>query len=91
MFEAFKVTVGEEGLNETWQAKFPKTVECKCGGEARHGFTAKEEFSGTPGEGHVCDLHDNNGEGAYWLHDCCAVAVYFCKDCLETTSKYNQA
>ena len=87
----FKVTVGSEGLKETWQREFPKTVKCDhCGGEARHGFTAKEGFSGTPGEGHVCDLHDNNGKGDFWLHDCCAVAVYLCKDCLKPSALYNQ-
>ena len=30
-----------------------------------------------------------DGEG-YWLHDACAVAVYFCKKCLNTTALYNQ-
>ena len=86
----FEITIGEEGLKKTWQAKFPETAHCsKCGGEARHGFTAKEGFSGEPGKGHVCDLHINK-EGEYWLHDCCAVAVYFCKDCLSPTAKYNQ-
>lgn len=88
----FKITVGKEGLEKTWQGKFPETVECsKCGGEARHGFTAKEGFSGIPNKGHVCDLYENKGDGEYWLHDCCAVAVYFCKDCLNTTAEYNQA
>ena len=31
------------------------------------------------------------GKGNYWLHDCCAVAVYFCKNCLKTTTLNNQA
>lgn len=87
----FKVTVGEDGLAETWQAEFPETVKCDhCGGEARHGFTAKEGYSGIPGKGHVYDLHDNNGKGDFWLHDCCAVAVYLCKDCLKPSALCNQ-
>lgn len=86
----FKVTIGEAGLKETWQAEFPETVKCNhCKGEARHAFTAKEGFGGTPGEGHVCDLHTNR-EGAFWLHDCCAVAVYLCKDCPKPSALYNQ-
>ena len=39
----------------------------------------------------VCWLHENEGAGGFWPHDAVAVAVYFCKDCLETTSLYNQA
>ena len=88
----FDVTIGKDGLNKTWQAEFPETVMCgKCGGEARHGFTAREDFSGVAGVGHVCDLHANGGKGDFWLHDCCAVAVYFCRDCLNPTARYNQA
>jgi hypothetical protein len=39
----------------------------------------------------VTDLHENKGQGGFWLHDCCTVAVYFCKECLEPTALYNQA
>jgi len=40
----------------------------------------------------VTGLHDSDPDGkGFWLHDCCAVAVYFCKKCLETTALYNQA
>jgi hypothetical protein len=28
--------------------------------------------------------------GGLWLHDCCAVAVYFCTRCLEATAEYTQ-
>ena len=38
----------------------------------------------------VCSLHLNEGKGGFWLHDCCAVAVYFCVDCLNPTALYNQ-
>ena len=84
-----KVTLGKEGLTRTWQADFPETTECvHCQGEARIGFVADEIGSEAP---HVCNLHPNDPDGeGYWLHDCCAVAVYFCKKCLKTTALYNQ-
>lgn len=87
-----KVLLGKEGLDATWQAEFPETTKCAyCKGDCRVGFVVHEQYSGTPGEGHVCDLHENGGPGNFWLHDCCAVATYFCKDCLKPTSLYNQA
>lgn len=87
-----KVTVGEKGLTKTWQNDFPKTTECcKCGGESRVGFVAHEGFDKSDNNGElVCFLYENEGKGNFWLHDYCAVAVYFCKDCLETTALYNQ-
>ena len=86
------VTIGEEGLKKTWQKEFPETTECcRCGGEARIGFVAHEWIDGDRVESkRVCDLHHNDGKGGYWLHDRCAVAVYFCRECLETTALYNQ-
>ena len=95
----FTVTIGEKGLSETSQEKFPKeTTCCRCDGTARIGFVVIEDPT-TPGdaeacskENFVCNLHPNDpGGDGYWLHDCCAVAVYFCKECLETTALYNQA
>jgi hypothetical protein len=84
-----KVVIGEEGLKETWQSPFPKTTKCdKCGGTCRIGFVTKE-MKGE--EEYVCRLHENKGIKDYWLHDSCAVAVYFCKDCLEVKAMYNQA
>jgi hypothetical protein len=91
-----KVTLGKEGLTKTWQNKFPETtICCRCGGESRIGFVAHEGIEEQviyPRNfiQFVCDLHCNGGKGDYWLHDTCAVAVYFCKECLETTSLYNQ-
>ena len=83
--------IGQSGLTETYQADFPGTTKCcRCDGEARHGFTVKE----TPAEiakEMVTDLHPNEGKGGFWLHDCCAVAVYFCRECLQPTALYNQA
>lgn len=81
-----KVTLGKEGLAETFQNPFPENTKCvHCDGESRIGFVAHEGNEDI----YLCDLHDN--EGDYWLHDACCVAVYFCRKCLETTSLYNQA
>lgn len=90
------VILGERGLNYSHQATFPKTTKCcLCGGKSRIGFVAYEmPTPDIPREDNrfVCDLHPNDptGEG-YWLHDCCAVAIYFCVGCLGTTALYNQA
>lgn len=99
-----QVTIGKEGLTKTWQADFPETSECPyCKGEARIAFVAHEGLDGTSGqEGEdfvrdangqalVCSLHKNKpDEDSFWLHDCCAVAVYFCKKCLEVSGRYTQ-
>ena len=89
---AFKVVIGESGLQESHQAKFPSVVMCdKCRCDAaRHAFTVIESYSGTVGEEYVCNLHKNN-RGGMWLRDCCAVAIYFCSKCLEVSARYNQA
>jgi hypothetical protein len=91
-----KVTIGEKGLFKTWQQIFPKTTKCcYCKGEARIGFVVHEAIDHddrlTKHTQFVCDLHENKGKGNFWVHDCIAVAVYFCRECLETTSLYNQA
>ena len=91
----FEVFLGTNGLEKSYQGEFPETTECvHCKGEARIGFVVFEkltEESSTP-ICHVCNIHDNDPDGeGYWLHDFCAVAVYFCKKCLEPTALYNQA
>ena len=95
-----KVTLGKKGCKKTWQAEFPKTTKCcLCKGTARIGFVAYEGMDADDKAEwprdyvqFVSDLHKNEySEGGYWLHDCCAVAVYFCKECLNPTSLYNQA
>jgi hypothetical protein len=90
-----KVTIGREGLTKSWQRNFPATTPCVhfgCKGIARIGFVAHEGLKGTRDKGgkRVYNLHKNKGSGSYWLHDLCAVAVYFCRVCLETTALYNQ-
>lgn len=87
-----KVTLGEEGLVKTHQDTFPKIQECcRCSGKSRIGFVAHEGFDNYDDQGmSVCDLHKNGGRGNFWLHDYCSVAVYFCKDCLQTTTLCNQ-
>lgn len=71
----------------SWQAAFPATTKCcKCGMHARLGFVAHEEHGE---ESYVSSLYSNE-EGKMWLHDACAVAVYFCEKCLGPTALYNQ-
>lgn len=89
-----KMYLGETGLDKTWQADFPETVEChKCKGEARIMFVGfeKPETSVSSQEKFICNLRGNGGKGDYWLHDCCAVAVYLCKECFEPNTLINQA
>ena len=84
-----QIYLGETGLNRSWQEDFPSTVKChKCGAEARIMFVAFEDI--TEGD-FVCGLRDNGGKGDYWLHDCCAVAVYLCSNCFEPNAIINQA
>ena len=85
-----KITLGKEGLKDTFQDDFPEEIHCcKCDGTARIGFVGIEE--GGLGLPIIANLHPNEGKGGYWLHDCCVVAVYFCRNCLEPTALYNQA
>ena len=87
-----EVTLGKEGLEKTWQAEFSETTDCVwCGGDSRIGFVAHEAMTKADKGPYVCGLHPNNGKGSFWLHDCCCVAVYFCRECLKTTALYNQA
>lgn len=84
-----KVTLGKDGLEHSYQAKFPEITECcRCNGEARIGFVMQESAGEAP---YVCELHPNKGKGGYWLHDCCAVAVYLCRECLKATALVNQS
>jgi len=76
----------------SFQDDFPKVTKCKCGGESRLGFVAHETEE-PKGARYVCHLYENKGGMGddYWLHDACAVAVYFCKKCLQPTALFNQA
>ena len=87
-----KTTIGEKGLDKTWQSKFPAETECvHCKGKAKIGFVAHEGIEEEIMHREcVCSLHENKGKGNFWLHDCCAVAVYFCKECLQPTALHNQ-
>ena len=87
-----KITLGKRGLSKTWQTKFPEKTKCAyCKGEARIGFVAHEGLEEeVMFKNCVCSLYKNKGKGGFWLHDCCAVAVYFCKECLKPTALYNQ-
>jgi len=87
-----QVTLGKEGLCKSWQDEFPEETECCwCKGNARIGFVAHEGMADCAPNRSVASLHKDEGKGGFWLHDCCAVAVYFCRECLKTTALYNQA
>ena len=87
-----KVTIGKEGLKKTHQDEFPEITSCcKCKGVSRIGFVAHECMDEEPSDAElILSLHENEGQGGYWPHDCCTVAVYFCKECLGVTALYNQ-
>ena len=88
-----KVIIGKEGLDATFQDLFLENVKCvHCNSIARIGFVAHELDEKVISEGgkYVSQLHDYE-DGKLWVHDACAVAVYFCTECLETTAIYNQA
>jgi len=83
-----KIFIGKKGLNATFQKPFPETTECcQCDGESRIGFVAFEDSETT--KQCIASLHPNE-QGNMWLHGACAVAVYFCRECLGTTALYNQ-
>ena len=89
-----QVTIGSLGLKMSWQADFPEEVPCaKCKGVSRIGFIAHEGMEEKlKHDEYLYSLHKNEPKDeGYWLHDCCAIAVYFCKKCLNPTSLYNQA
>jgi len=90
--KAMKVDLGEEGLTKSWQKEFPKETKCvHCGGEARVAFVAHEMGKTFKGP-YVCEMYKNKPQDEeLWMHDACAVAVYFCKKCLEPTALANQA
>jgi len=86
-----KVTLGKKGLSKSWQAKFPEETECcRCKEIARVGFVAHEGIDFEEHHIPLSSLYENEGKGGFWLHDSCAVAVYFCTECLEPTALYNQ-
>ena len=100
-----EVTLSKDGLTKTWQADFPDIIseshrcrgattdEAMCDGESRIAFVAHEGLNSdaVDKEEFICHLHENKyDEGKAWLHDCCAVAIYFCKKCLKATAHWNQ-
>ena len=87
-----KIYKGETGLNKSWQGEFPKETLCvACGMNARIMFVGLEGEESVPAKDFICNIHENGKDGKYWLHDACAVAVYLCEQCFETTAIVNQA
>ena len=82
----------DETRKLTFQSDFSHVTRCcYCEKRARLGFVAHEldESVTKKGGKYVCHLWDNKPK-QMWLHDACAVAVYFCEDCLKPTALYNQ-
>ena len=84
-----------EAKKKSWQGEFPETTSCcRCEKTARLGFVAHEGIDNREepkmDRKYICQVHKSEEE-KLWLHDCCAVAVYFCEGCLEPTALYNQA
>ena len=93
-----KTTLGKNGLKKNHQNDFPEDVQCDhCGGTAKIAFVAHEGLDEDDRRNsdmlrttYVCDLRKNNYPNDRWVHDCCAVAVYFCTNCLKVTATMNQ-
>lgn len=91
-----KTTLGKAGLTKTWQNDFPEQVNCvHCLGKAHIAFVAHEDIDKDDKDDkegkNVYHLRKTTGrKGGLWLHDSCAVAVYFCTKCLQPTARYNQ-
>lgn len=87
--------VGPGAEKKTWQADFPTKVPCsqsECPGTAELAFTSYEGLDDdTDSDKPVFTLKEQTGKpGGMWLHDSCAVAVYFCRTCLSPTTEWNQ-
>ena len=93
-----KAIVGKSGVEKSFQDPFNENAECvHCGGLAEIAFVAHEgideddRFQRDSGQiKYVCDLKKNMYPESMWVHDCCAVAVYFCTKCLKATAIMNQ-
>ena len=79
--------IGKNATTLTFQNDFPETINCTCGGEAKIALVMQEG----PGDDPICELYENEGKGGFWPHDCIAVAIYFCKECCNCLTKWNQA
>ena len=90
--KSMKVDLGDKGLDKSWQLKFESEANCvHCKGNARIAFVAYEKGGKKNNGEFICEMHKNQPEGdGYWIHDSCAVAVYFCRKCLKATAIMNQ-
>jgi len=86
-----KVIIGEEGLGISWQGRFDPDISCPyCHGRADFAFVAYEGLRDADKGSFLCSLKKNEGKNGFWVHDCCAVAVYFCRGCLKAVAEMNQ-
>ena len=91
---ASEITLGEAGTEKSWQAAFPAHTKCQHCGSDRC-FLIVNYYEGHGSKEFLCKMHHNDasdphGEG-YWPHDAVAIAVYFCRDCAECSTLWNQA
>lgn len=89
------VEIGGRGLENSWQAPFPKTVECVHCKAIAYPVVCIQEDGKSEGD-FICNLPPppNPEEGEppnSWLHDATAFAIYLCPKCLEPTALFNQA
>ena len=88
------VTIGPEGRNKSWQGDFRETIPCSgCGKDALFAFAAHEGLDAKDkgDQLRVTDLHLSKGRGkGMWVHDLCAVAMYFCPECMDATAVLDQ-
>jgi len=82
-----KIELGTKGLENSWQKDFPEKAKCGCGGTGRLAFVAIEQKESDC----ICHLYKNGENGEFWPHDAIAMAVYFCGNCREAITLWNQA
>jgi hypothetical protein len=82
-----QVYVGDNSIGITYQNTFETSIKCDCGGSAHIACVVDDD------QGEISKLREVNGfnEEELWIHDSCAIAVYFCKRCMSCITLYNQA
>lgn len=100
----FEVRIGNEAAELSWQGPFMLEIDSPhihftkspevCTGTSRLAFVVAESLGNQDSTEHfVRDLHSNKlaTGGPFWPHDCVAVAIYFCEECAQAVTVWNQA